>query len=76
MLETIKEILTHYVDLPADEIRDDAKLVEELNLTSFAVMGLMGELEEEFGITVDETELTDIRTVEDIATYVQKKQQE
>ena len=76
MLEKIKEILTHYVDLEPEEIREDSKLVEELNLTSFAVMGMMGELEEEFGITVDETELTDIRTVEDIAAYVQKKQQE
>ena len=38
-------------------------------------MSMMGDFEEEFGITVDESELTDIYTVKDIMDYIKKKQQ-
>ena len=66
--------MTRYVDLDPEEIREDSKLAEELGLTSFAVMSMMGDFEEEFGITVDESELTDIYTVKDIMNYIEKKQ--
>lgn len=76
MLDKIREIMTRYVELDPEEIKEDSKLAEELGLTSFAVMSMMGDFEEEFGITVDESELTDIYTVKDIMEYIQKKQQE
>lgn len=74
MLEKIRDIMTRYVELEPEEIREDSKLAEELGLTSFAVMSMMGDFEEEFGITVDENELTDIYTVKDIMDYIEKKQ--
>ena len=74
MLEKIREIMTRYVDLEPEEIREDSRLVEDLALTSFAIMSMMGDFEEEFGITVDESELTDIYTVKDIMDYIEKKQ--
>ena len=37
-------------------------------------MSMMGDFEEEFGITVDENELTDIHTVGDIMAYIKSKQ--
>ena len=75
MLDKIRDIMTRYVELDPEEIREDSKLAEELGLTSFAVMSMMGDFEEEFGITVDESELTDIYTVKDIMDYIKKKQQ-
>lgn len=76
MLEKIREIMTRYVELNPDDIKEESKLVEDLGLTSFAFMSMMGDFEEEFEITVDETELTDITTVGDIIAYIEKKQAE
>jgi len=73
MLDKVKEIMTRYVDLDPSEIHEDSKLAEDLALTSFAVMSMMGDFEEEFGITVDESELTDIHTVGDIVAYLENK---
>jgi acyl carrier protein len=66
--------MTRYVELEPDTIKEDSRLAEDLNLTSFAVMSMMGDFEEEFGITVDESELTDIHTVGDIMAYIRSKQ--
>ena len=74
MLEKIREIMTRYVELEPEQIQEDSRLAEDLVLTSFAVMSMMGDFEEEFGITVDESELTDIHTVGDILAYIQSKQ--
>ena len=74
MLEKIREIMTRYVDLEPEEIREDSRLVEDLALTSFAIMSMMGDFEEAFDITVDESELTGIFTVGDIMKYIESKQ--
>ena len=76
MLDKVREIMTRYVELEPEQILPESKLAEELGLTSFAVMSMMGDFEEEFGITVDENELTDIHTVGDIIAYLEKKQAE
>ncbi|MBQ4427614.1 MAG: acyl carrier protein [Oscillospiraceae bacterium] len=76
MLEKIREIMVRYVELNPDDIQEDSRLVEDLGLTSFAFMSMMGDFEEEFEIMVDETELTDIHTVGDIMAYIEKKQAE
>jgi len=76
MLDQVRDIMTRYVELEPEQIQMDSKLAEELGLTSFAVMSMMGDFEEEFGITVDENELTDIHTVGDIIAYLEKKQAE
>ena len=73
MLDKVKEIMTRYVELDPSEIHADSRLAEDLALTSFAVMSMMGDFEEEFGITVDENELTDIHTVGDIVAYLESK---
>ena len=74
MLDQLKEIIERYADVNPDIIRGDTKLVEELGLTSFAVMGMMGDIEEEFDIAVDEAELADIVTLDDLMAYIEKKQ--
>lgn len=76
MLDTLKEIMVRYVDIDPNEIKKDAKLVEDLGLTSFALMSMMGDIEEEFGISVVEEELTGISTVDDVLKYIKKKQKE
>ena len=62
MLDQLKEIIERYADVNPDDIRGDTKLVEELGLTSFAVMGMMGDIEEEFDIAVDEEAITLIKS--------------
>ncbi len=74
MLDKLKDIIVRYAEVEPDEIKGGTKLVEELGLTSFAVMSMMGDIEEEFGITVVEEELADISTVDDVIEYIKKKQ--
>ncbi|MBR4456381.1 MAG: acyl carrier protein [Solobacterium sp.] len=71
MLEKIREIITRYADVNPKDIKEDSRLAEDLGLTSFAVMSMMGDFEEAFDITVDESQLTGIYTVGDIMKYLE-----
>ena len=73
MLDKIKEILAKYVDTDPSEVAEDTRLAEDLGLTSYSMMSMMGEFEEVFGITVDESELTEIATIGDVMEYIKKK---
>ena len=51
-------------------------LADDLRLDSLAVMDLMMELEERFDVTIPLNVIAEIRTVDDLATYVAKQRTE
>lgn len=72
MFEEFKEKLSDYVDTPAEEISPESKFIEDLGMNSFQFMSLLGDLEEEYDITVDEMEIEKIQTVGEAAEYISK----
>lgn len=76
MLDELKEKLLEYVDVPIDEITENTRFIEDLGLNSFEFMSLLGYLEEEYDIVVDETEIRGITTVGEAVKYIEKLMQE
>ena len=72
MLEKLTEIICNYVEVEASDIHEDSRFIEDLGFTSFDFMSMLGELEEEFDIEIDEKEAADIRTVGQAAEYLEK----
>lgn len=70
MLEKIKELIVNYVDVNADDITEDSRFVEDLGFNSYDFMSLLGELENEFDVTVDENDVIDIHTVGEAVKYL------
>ncbi len=72
MFEDLKEKLGEYVDVPLDEITEDTRFIEDLGLNSFEFMSLLGYLEEEYDIVVDESEVRGLTTVGEAVEYIEK----
>lgn len=71
MLEKLREIITQYVEIDADDITEDKRLIEDLGFNSYDFMSLLGELEEEFDVTIDESDVMDIHTVGEVIEYLE-----
>lgn len=71
MLEKLREIMTQYVEIDADDITEDKRLIEDLGFNSYDFMSLLGELEEEFDVTIDESDVMDIHTVGEVIEYIE-----
>ncbi len=69
MLEQLKEIICNYVEINPDEITAESRFIEDIGLNSYDFMCMLGDLETELDIAVDETEVVKIQTVGDAITY-------
>lgn len=72
MLEKLKEIICNYVETSPEDITPESRFVEDLGFTSFDFMSMLGELEEEFDVEIDQLEVVNIRTVQEAVDYLEK----
>ena len=72
MFEKLKTIIVNYVDVEEEAITPESRFMEDLGFTSFDFMSMLGELEDEFEIELDEQEAADIHTVGEAAEYLEK----
>lgn len=70
MIEQMKEIILQYVDVDENSIVPEARFIEDLGFNSYDFMSVLGEFEEKFGVTVNETDIINIQTVGEAAEYI------
>lgn len=71
MLEQIIELITNYVEVPAEEINEDSRFIDDLGFNSYDFMSFLGEIEDEFDVEIDEREAVKIHTVGEAAKYIE-----
>lgn len=70
--DTLHGVLRHALDLQHDfEILDSHKIVEDLGADSLNVVEIVMEIETEFEIEIDDTEIESIETVSDLIKLIQ-----
>ena len=72
MFEKLVDIICSYVEVEKDNIRPESRFMEDLGFTSFDFMSMLGEIEDEFDVEVEQTKAADIRTVQEAADYLEK----
>ena len=72
MLEKIQAMLAEALNLPLEKVSANAKIVDDLGADSLDVVELLSQLEDEFGITIPDDEVENLRTVADVAATLEK----
>ena len=73
MLEEVRAILAEQLGLNSAEIKEDARLKEDLGADSLDMLQLLMTLEEEKDIVIPDEELPAIKTVGDIVRYLEER---
>lgn len=74
MFEKIKEMISNYVEVNPDEISTNSRFIEDIGLNSYDFMCMLGEIEEEFNISVDESKIINLHTVGEAISYFESLQ--
>ncbi len=71
MFERLVKIICNYVEVEPENIHPESRFMEDLGFTSFDFMSMLGEIEDEFDVEVEQSEVVNIRTVQEAVDYLE-----
>lgn len=71
--DKVKALISQQLKVPAEKVTLDARLVEDLGADSANVMVLIMEVEDQFGIMVEDDAIMTLKTVQDVVGYIDSK---
>jgi len=72
--EKVKNIIVDQLGVAEDQVKADAKFVEDLGADSLDTVELVMAFEEEFGIEVPDEDAEKLTSVGDVTTYIEANQ--
>ena len=73
IFEKIKAVLAEQTGIDESEITMESTFTEDLNIDSLDMVELVMELEEEYGIEIDEDDADKIKTIGDVVNYINER---
>ncbi len=74
VFDKVRDMIAEQLQVGADTITPESRLVEDLKADSANVMVLILELESEFGIEVEDDVILGLKTVGDVVKYIEENQ--
>ena len=71
--DKMKEIIAENLSCDLDKVTMEADLAEDLGADSLAAVELSMALEEEFGVTIADEDLPNMKTVGDLVNYISER---
>jgi acyl carrier protein len=73
MFEEVKNQIAELLGIEAEKITRESNLITDLRADSMDIATLLLEVEEGYGIEIDENDLENLKTVGDIVDYIEAK---
>lgn len=70
--EKVTEIIANQLSVPADKIKESTNIAEELGADSLDLVEILMSLEDEFGISIPDEAIPNIKTIGDIVAFIEK----
>jgi len=68
--ETVKEMIAEQLKVNPADIKPESRLMEDLKADSANIMVMIMDMEDRFGITVEDDQIMKLKTVGDVAAYI------
>ena len=73
VIDTLKKILEDQLDIDPETISEDTNIMDDLGADSLDIVELMMSVEEEFDITIEDSDAQLFKTVGDVVNYIESK---
>ena len=70
--ETVRDMIAEQLKVDPAEIKPESRLMEDLKADSANIMVMIMDMEDRFGITVEDDQIMKLKTVGDVAAYIAK----
>ena len=69
-IDKVKQMLASQLNIEVEKIKDESRIIEDLGADSLDTIEMLMSLEEEFGISVPDDKAEELKTVQDIAQFI------
>ena len=73
MLEKIMDLLAKQLRIDVNTLSPDTNIIEDLGADSLDVVEMLMAVEENFGISVSDEEAITLKTISDVADFIESK---
>lgn len=74
VFENVKKLIAQQLKVDAATITENTRLIEDLKADSANVMVMIMDLEDNYGITVEDDQILKLKTVGDVVRYIEEHQ--
>ncbi|GAA4911566.1 acyl carrier protein [Streptomonospora salina] len=72
ILAGLGEIVDEIAGVPASEVTLEKSFVDDLDIDSLSMVEIAVAAQDKFGVEIPDDQLKDLKTVQDVVTYIQK----
>ncbi len=69
-VEKVKEIIANQLSVKVETLKDETNIAEELGADSLDVVEILMSLEDEFGVSIPDEAIPQIKTIKDIVEFI------
>ena len=74
IFSSFAKIVERVTGIPASTVTHEADITEDLEISSLSMVEIIVSAEDEFSVEIPDEALNDLRTVQDVISYVQRLQ--
>ncbi|GLU49481.1 acyl carrier protein [Nocardiopsis ansamitocini] len=72
ILAGLGEIIDEIAGVPADQVSPEKSFVDDLDIDSLSMVEIAVAAQDKFGVEIPDDQLKDLKTVQDVITFIQK----
>lgn len=72
ILKGLGEIVDEIAGVPAADVTPEKSFVDDLDIDSLAMVEIAVAAQDKFGVEIPDEQLKDLKTVQDVITFIQK----
>lgn len=73
IFDQVKKMIAQQLKVDEADVKPESRLVEDLKADSANIMVMIMDLEDSFGIMVDDDQIMRMKTVGDVVSYIESK---
>lgn len=71
IFEKLKAIAVNDIGIDADKVKPESDIIKELGLDSLDIVDMLMKVEEIFGVTIDDSDVVEMKTVADVVRFIE-----
>ncbi len=69
-IDKVKEIIANQLSVKAENLKEETNIAEELGADSLDLVEILMSLEDEFGVSIPDEAIPQIKTIKDIVDFI------